>query len=262
MLDWTKLDSLVRKWLEEAGERIHQSFDRPLEISTKTGRNDLVTIVDKETEKFFIERIQSHFPGHRIIGEEGQTDRPDSLDGIIWVIDPIDGTMNFVHQRKNFAISIGIYEDGVGQLGYIFDVVHRELYFARRGGGAFFNHHKLPPLGKVSLENALIGLNANWIAKDPSFIPIVREAHGTRSFGSAAIEMGYVACGWLDAYINVRLAPWDWAAGKIIVEELGGKVTKLNGESLSLMEKSNVLIARPGLHEEIVERYLAGHRGE
>ncbi|MBS4207768.1 inositol monophosphatase family protein [Bacillus sp. FJAT-50079] len=258
MTSWTKVDSLTKEWLREAGATIIASFSTTLNIQTKANANDLVTNLDKETEQFFTEKIKKNFPEHRILGEEGFGDEVKDLQGIVWIIDPIDGTMNFVHQQRNFFISIGIYENGVGKLGYLYDVVHGELYYAQAGEGAYWDKKKLPPLTDGKIEEAVIGLSATWLASnrhldvEKTLIPLVNDVRSTRSYGSAALEFAYVATGRLDSYINMRLAPWDFAGGKIIVEELGGVVTNLKGEPVNLLETGPVIIARPGLHEKIM----------
>lgn len=261
MMNWIEVDRNAKKWIKEAGENIKQSFSKKLMIQTKTGANDLVTNIDKNTEQFFIEKIKQIYPEHRIVGEEGFGDDVSDLDGVVWIIDPIDGTMNFIHQQRNFAISIGIYEDGIGQIGLIYDVVHDELYHAIKGNGVFLNELSLPPLNEVNVSEAIVGLNALWVTEnnriDPSLLsPLVKNVRGTRSYGSAAIEMAYIASGRIDAYISLRLAPWDFAAGLILVQELGGVATSLKGERLNLLEKSSLFISKPGLHEAIMRDYL------
>ncbi|MGD6803521.1 inositol monophosphatase family protein [Rossellomorea vietnamensis] len=261
MSNWREVDTYVKQWIKEAGERIRQSFQTQLNIETKSNRNDLVTNVDQETEQFFIERIRKTYPEHRILGEEGFGDELKDMKGTIWIIDPIDGTMNFVHQQRNFAISIGIYQDGEGLLGYIYDVVHDELYHARKGHGAFVNETKLPQLEEVDVRDSIIGVNALWVTDNKKIDrevlgPLVRDVRGTRSYGSAAMEMAYVASGRIDGYMTMRLAPWDFAAGKIIIEEVGGVVTSLDGGKLNMLEKSSVFSCKPGLHRNIIETYL------
>jgi myo-inositol-1(or 4)-monophosphatase len=230
-------------------------------IDTKSSADDLVTNIDQETEQFFIERIRETYPEHQILGEEGFGDKLDKLDGTVWIIDPIDGTMNFVHQQRNFAISVAVYEDGVGKVGLIYDVVHDELYHAKLGEGAYLNDTKLPDLEEVTVDRAVIALNATWITEnkriDPTILaPLVKKVRGTRSYGSAALEMAYVATGRIDAYITLRLSPWDFAAGLILVNELGGKVTTLHGEPLDLLGQNSVFVSKPGLHEVIMKDYL------
>ncbi|MCZ0754244.1 inositol monophosphatase family protein [Anoxybacillus sp. J5B_2022] len=260
-MNWEHIDECARKWLKEAGVRIRETFEQQLTVQMKSNRKDLVTNVDKETEQFFIERIKETFPEHRVLGEEGFGDDVGALDGVVWIIDPIDGTMNFIHQQRNFAISIGVFHDGIGQLGYIYDVVHDELYYAQKGKGAFLNGRPLPRLQPVEISEAIISLNTTWVIEnariDPSVLaPLVKAVRGTRSYGSAALEMAYVATGRLDAYITMRLSPWDFAGGLVIVEEVGGIVTNVYGEPLQLLGQNSVLVAKPGLHEQIVTKYI------
>ncbi|RHW36553.1 inositol monophosphatase family protein [Neobacillus notoginsengisoli] len=251
----------AKSWVLEAGEQIRSSFDKTLNIHTKADPNDLVTNIDRDTEKFFIEKIRETFPGHRILGEEGFGDELSDLNGVVWIIDPIDGTMNFIHQQRNFAISVGIYENGVGKIGLIYDIVHDELYYAVVGLGAFLNEKKIPKLKPAIVKEAILAMNITWVLKNKRvdhkrLIPLVREVRGTRSYGSAALELVYVATGRINAYISPRLAPWDYAGGAIIVEELGGIVTNLEGGKLDMLTTSSVFAASPGLHGEILEKYL------
>ncbi|MBU8877665.1 inositol monophosphatase family protein [Bacillus sp. FJAT-29790] len=261
MTNWFEIDNYAKKWIKEAGQKIKQSFSKTLIIQTKSNANDLVTDIDKKTEQFFIEKIKEIYPDHKILGEEGFGDDVTDLTGVVWIIDPIDGTMNFIHQQRNFAISIGIYEEGVGKIGLIYDVVHDELYHAVKGNGAFFNDLPLPQLTEVNVSEAIIGMNATWVSENKHIdrtllAPLVRNARGTRSYGSAAIEMAYIASGRIDAYITLRLAPWDIAGGIILIEELGGIATNLKGEPLNLLEKNSVFVSRPGLHQEVMKEYL------
>lgn len=254
---WNEIDQHMQHWIREAGERIRDAFQTKLNIETKSSPSDLVTNVDREIEQFFIERIRRTYPTHRILGEEGLGDELQALDGVVWIIDPIDGTMNFIHQQRHFAISVGVFQDGVGMLGYIYDVAFDELYYAQKGKGAFVNGTPLPPLEKTTLDRSIISLNATWVTEnrriDPHVLaPLVKKARGTRSYGSAALEMAYIASGKLDAYITLRLSPWDIAGGMVIVEEVGGVVTNLYGEPLNMIEKSSVFVSKPGLHEEIL----------
>jgi myo-inositol-1(or 4)-monophosphatase len=258
---WEELDQNVRTWITEAGKAIRESFKEELNIKTKSNRNDLVTNMDEATERYFIEKIRGTYKDHNILGEEGFGDELKELSGVTWIIDPIDGTMNFVHQQRNFAISIGVYENQAGMLGYIYDVVHDELYHAHRGSGAYMNDVKLPKLSEVPVEDSVIALNAQWMTTnkriDPAVLaPLVQKVRGTRSYGSAAIEMAYIAAGRLDAYISMRLAPWDFAAGKILIEEVGGVVTDLEGNELDPLNKSSLFVGKPGLHKTIMTDYL------
>ncbi|WP_026574739.1 inositol monophosphatase family protein [Bacillus sp. UNC438CL73TsuS30] len=260
-MNWENIYTLALTWVKEAGERIRSSFDQTLNIQTKSNANDLVTNMDKEIEQFFIGKIRESFPDHKILGEEGFGDELKDLEGFAWMIDPIDGTMNFIHQQRNFAISLGIYEKGIGRIGIIYDVVHDELYHAFKGKGAYLNNKVLPALSETNVQESIIALNATWVMKNHRIdhnllIPLVRDARGTRSYGTAALEMIYVATGRVDAYISMRLSPWDFAGGAVIVEELGGIVTNLRGEKLDFLKKDSLLVAKPGLHQTILKDYL------
>ena len=261
MTNWLEIDTYAKQWIKEAGEKIKESFSTKLVIQTKSNKNDLVTQIDKSTEEFLTTQINKVYPSHRILGEEGISESLDSLKGIVWIIDPIDGTMNFVHMQRDFAISIGIYEDGIGKIGLIYDVVAGELYHAFKGEGVYMNDTKLQPLEEVKVEEAIIGLNATWVTEnkriDPSILsPLAKDVRGTRSFGSACLELAYIAAGRIDAYITLRLSPWDYAAGKVMIEELGGKVTTLRNESLDLLSQQTFFASKPGVHGEILKKYL------
>jgi myo-inositol-1(or 4)-monophosphatase len=261
MAGWHEIDSYAKQWTKEAGKRIRASFQTTLTIQTKSNPNDLVTNIDKETEQFFMKKINETFPSHQILGEEGTGHHVKSLEGIVWIIDPIDGTMNFVHQQRNFAISVAVYEDGVGKVGLIYDVVHDELYHAFKGKGAYLNDNRIPELEAQHLNESVLGINATWVTENSRIdqqvlAPLVKDVRGTRSYGSAAIEIAYVATGRLDGYLTLRLSPWDFAAGVVLIEEVGGKVTTLEGKELNLLTENSVLIAKANLHNEILTKYI------
>ncbi|HWO74849.1 MAG TPA: inositol monophosphatase family protein [Bacillus sp. (in: firmicutes)] len=265
MTNWTNIAQAAKEWVLEAGQRIRES-DEELLVETKSDANDLVTNIDRETEKYFIEKIKDYNPDYKIMGEEGFGDQLDSLDGVIWILDPIDGTMNFVHQKRNFAISLAVYENGEGRLGIIYDVMADDFYHVLPGNGAFLNDVRLKRLNNVPIEKAIIGLNATWITPNKRIdyqilSPLVKAVRGTRSYGAAAIELAYVAAGRLDGYITMRLNPWDYAAGKLLVEEVGGKTSNLKGEPLSLLNPSSLLVGAPTVYEKIRENYLKEYTG-
>lgn len=256
-----EMDNYAKQWVKKAGTKIRASFETKLNIETKTNPNDLVTNIDKDTEKYFVNQIKKTFPGHRIFGEEGMGNKIQDLKGIVWIIDPIDGTVNFIHQQRNFAISLAIYEDGIGKVGMIYDVVHDELYHAIKGEGVYLNETKLSQLAKVNVDKAILSINASWVVKNELINPkilgaLVNDVRGTRSYGSAALEMAYIATGRLDAYMTMRLAPWDFAAGVILIEEMGGKATNLFGKELDYINGGSFFAAKPGLHETILEKYI------
>ncbi len=265
MMDKLLRDELyqqARNWILEAGSTIRNKINDPLDVSTKSNPNDLVTSMDKNTEKYFVEKIKTTYPDHLLLSEEGFGDDIRSLDGIVWIIDPIDGTMNFVQQKRNFAISIGIYHNGIGEIGLIYNVMDDILYHAKRGEGAFRDEVKLAPLKKGQvLEESVIGLNHLWLCQnrlvqEQSMQSLVKTVRGTRTYGSAALEFAYVAEGIVEAYITMSLAPWDIAAGIILVNEVGGITTDIDGNQLNMVDKNPVLTCHPDIHQRIVAEFI------
>ncbi|RBW69407.1 inositol monophosphatase family protein [Bacillus taeanensis] len=259
--NWNEISNKAMQWTKEAGEIILSSFSEERMINFKSNPSDLVTDMDQKTEQFFIEKIKSTYPTHKILGEEGFGDEVTSQEGTLWIIDPIDGTMNFVHQQRNFAISIGIYQDGVGKVGIIYDVVAGELFHCIVGSGAYLNEVALPKLNSVPLSEAVIGLNSTWVTENKRIdaevlAPLVKAVRGTRSYGSAAIEMAYVASGRLDAYMTLRLSPWDFAAGILLIQEVSGVATNLYGKPIKLLQQNPVFVGKPVLHDEILHHFI------
>lgn len=256
-----EMDKYAKQWIKEAGERIKASFETVLNIEEKSNANDLVTNIDKEIETFFWNKINETFPTHRMLGEEGNGHDIEELSGYVWIIDPIDGTLNFIHQQCNFAISVAVFKDGVGLLGFVYDVVGGELFSAVKGEGAYVNDKQLLPLQKVSVAEAILAVNARWLVENKQIDPnalmkLVYDVRGTRSYGSAALEIAYVAAGRVDAYISMRLSPWDFAGGIVILEEVGGKASDIIGNEIDYIHGSSLFVAKPGLHDGIVSHYF------
>ena len=252
----------AKEWILEAGKTIRSKMNDPMEVGSKSNPNDLVTTLDKSTEKFFHEKIKKNYTNHLLLSEEGYGDNVKKLDGTIWIIDPIDGTMNFVQQKRNFAISIGIYHNGQGEIGLIYNVMEDELYSAKRGEGAYKNDSKLPDLEKgMILEESVIGLTHLWLCEnrlvdEKTMQELVRTTRGSRTYGSAALEFAFVAEGVLEGYLSMSLSPWDFAAGMILVNEVGGKTTNIDGEPINMLESSAVFTGHPNVHQRIVDDFL------
>lgn len=243
----------------KAGNNVKKIMKEDIEIETKSNPNDLVTNVDKATENYIFENILKTYPNHHVIGEEGHGHDLNNVTGVVWVVDPIDGTLNFVHQKENFAISIGIYNDGQPYAGFVYDVMNDALYHAKVGEGAFENENRLPEIKSTTLSTSIIGINPNWLTKPrlgELFKPIVEESRSARAYGSAALEIIYVATGKLAGYITPRLQPWDFAGGHIILNEVGGKGTDLMGDALSIYEPSSIIMANKQLHAELIEQHF------
>lgn len=243
----------------EAGNKVRLMMKEDLNIETKSNPNDLVTNVDKATEDYIFEMIHQNYPEHKVIGEEGHGHDLKDINGVVWVVDPIDGTLNFVHQQENFAISIGIYHEGQPYAGFVYDVMRDILYHTKVGEGAYENNHPLEKLKSTQLKTSIIGINPNWLTKPimgPIFTPIVNDARSARAYGSAALEIVSVAKGQFDAYLTPRLQPWDYAGGLMILNEVGGKGSNLLGDALTINQPNSIVMANPSLHDELLNNYL------
>jgi myo-inositol-1(or 4)-monophosphatase len=255
-LEWVSVKEKAEIIIKQAADLIKKSFEKELIVEYKSNPNDLVTEIDKEVELFFKNEIAKQFPQHYILGEEGTGNDLKTLDGIVWIIDPIDGTTNFVHQQRHFAISVGIYENGVGMVGLVYDVMADEFFSAVKGQGAFLNGQKLPMLKEAKVEDALIAVNSYWIVNNESLVELVKRSRGIRSYGAAALEMTAVAANRLDAYISLRLSPWDFAASAIIIHEVGANITTVDGEKVDLLNPCSICVAKDRLFEELQSNYF------
>lgn len=254
-----KRNQLITEWVLEAGEKIKSSFKETIQVEQKSNRNDLVTEMDKKTEQLLIENIRQHFPGERILAEESNNKDIEDLSGVVWIIDPIDGTLNFVKQQNDFAIMVAVYEDGIGQMSYIYDVMKGELYVAIKGRGVNCNGKALEKVLDVELDNGLVAISSVLLSGDNSSVRKVgKRSNGVRMIGSAGLETIYASTGRIVAYIAASLAPWDIAAGKLIAEELGLVYTQHTGEKVDLLRKNPVIVATPTAHQTIIEMLSEG----
>lgn len=255
-------------WVEEAGFIIRNKINDDLKIDTKLHEDDLVTEVDREIEKYFVEKIKEKYPDHLILGEEGYGDNVTSTKGTIWIVDPIDGTKNFIHQKKNFAISVGIYQDGVGEVGLIYDVMADVLYSAIREEGAYRNGEKINKLKiDTKLEKAIFSFKHELLCKSEEFNAqviedLVTTIRGVRYGGTASLEIAQVVAGTSDAYISQKLSPWDIAAGIIILTEVGGVAFRSNGEAMNILETGTVVVCNEVLKERILDSLQGWHENK
>lgn len=261
-----KIFEQAKTWVLEAGELIRQKMDDPLVIDTKANANDLVTTIDRDTEAFLATNIKHTFPDHFILSEEGFGDNLSTPDGVVWIIDPIDGTINFVNQKRNFAISVGIFVDGVGEMGIVYDVMAGNLYTAKRGEGAFKNDQKLSPLKEeLNLGESILGLNHNWLCENPvvdeiEIQQLVKRVRGTRAYGSAALKLAFLAEGIIDSYISMNLAPWDIAGGMVLVSEVGGVTTNIDGNTVNMLGTDSTISCHPAILEDLLEVMKKGRK--
>jgi myo-inositol-1(or 4)-monophosphatase len=241
--------NIAVKAARAAGNIIIRAADRLDKIQIKEKRpNDYVTEIDQNAEREIIQIIRKSHPNHAIIGEEsGEIPGKDYT----WIIDPLDGTRNFIHGFPHFAVSIGILYKGKLEHGVIYDPIRQELFSASRGKGARLNEHRIRVSKKSQLESSLLGtgfpsshtkthldLQLNIVQ---ALLPLSGDI---RRAGAATLDLAYVACGRLDAFWEFGLKPWDMAAGILLIKEAGGLVCDLEGGE-DYMKTGNVVAGNP-----------------
>ncbi len=241
---------------KEAGEIIRNGFGTNFNIEYKTNETNLVTEIDKASEKLITEFIRKKYPTHGILAEEGGEIKNTSE--YIWVVDPLDGTTNFAHGLPIFSVSIGVQKQGKTIAGVVYDVMNDIVHSTELGSGAFANGQKMNVNKNDKLNHAVIvtGFPYN-IFENPEhalekFTAVTRAARAVRRLGSAAIDLCYVAKGVFDGFWEVHLHPWDMCAGKLIVEEAGGLVTDFDGNEIDIYSKK-ILATNGNIHKTILK---------
>ena len=233
------------------------------------GKHDLVTVVDEESEKIIIGALSETFPEDLFLGEEGvsQVQHSDSGSGNRkWIIDPIDGTTNFAHKHPPYCISIGLEIDGLIQVGVIYEIGADELYTAIRGQGAYMNGRPMRVSTVSDLYGSIIttGFPFKEFTRIDAYIEVLRgfmqKARAVRRPGSAAADLAMVAAGRMDGFFEIGLSAWDVAAGSLLVEEAGGKVTDLSGCNSHIY--GNQILAGNGIINEQMLEVLKPLTGE
>ena len=239
-----------------AGDVLKYYASRDKQVEFK-GRANLVTVADKESEALIIAAIRKRFPHHAILAEEsGIVSTSGSSEGR-WVIDPLDGTTNFAHQYPFYCVSIAFEQNGDVQCGAVYDPVRDEMFSGSRGTGSFVNEQPLAVSDTAALRDALLltGFPYNLRERIDTVVGQFRafliESQAVRRGGSAALDLCYLAQGRCDGFWEINLHPWDTAAGKIILEEAGGRVSDFAGAGYSIYEKE--IVASNGLiHAEML----------
>lgn len=245
------LETLAR----QAGEILRAGYGRRPQIYYK-GAIDLVTDVDHQSEDFLLGEIRRRFPGHTIFTEE--SGHLAGQDCCVWYIDPLDGTVNFAHGLPLFAVSIGYAEGGVLRLGAVYDPLRDEMYLGERGRGAWLNGRPIHASTVDSLDQSLLVTGFPYdIRTHPEnnleqFTRFMLLSQGVRRLGSAALDLCYVAAGRLDGFWEVRLKPWDVAAGGLIAEEAGAVVSDTHGGPDYLSAPSSILACAPGIYAQML----------
>ncbi|GKT02873.1 inositol monophosphatase family protein [Furfurilactobacillus entadae] len=255
--EFSQWDEPVSGWIKEARENILRHFDQRLDVEEKSGRRDLVTQVDKENERQFVEHIRSADPTAQILGEEGLGDDVTDLSGRVWIIDPLDGTMNFIKERTDFAIMLSLYVDGVGQAAWLCDVTGDRLFHGGKNVGVWVNDERLSAPENLPLTEGLAGLSGPLVQHDVNHMQEIAETSlGMRMIGSAGIAFTRVLLGQHVCYISY-LRPWDFATGRVLAEELGLVVSTVDGQTPAVLSYGVVLVATKQAQQMIVAMQTA-----
>jgi myo-inositol-1(or 4)-monophosphatase len=235
--------------------RVHQ-----LQITSKD-RNDFVTEVDTKAELDIIETIRHTFPDHAFLGEEsGRVASKTGKNEFVWIIDPLDGTTNFIHGFPQFAVSLAVERRGRLEHAVVYDPMRQELFTASRGDGAQLDGKRIRVSKQLEIDGALIGTgfpyraNRQWLDAYIEMLKFVmKESAGVRRPGSAALDLAYVAAGRLDGFWELGLAPWDTAAGTLLITEAGGMVGTLSGHEYK--QEGHIVAGSPKIYAALIEAF-------
>jgi myo-inositol-1(or 4)-monophosphatase len=247
---------VAREAARLGGEIVAGHYRRGVAVRSKAA-SELVTDADLESEQAIVALIRREFPAHAVLGEEQHA--ADVSAEHLWIVDPLDGTTNFAHQVPHFAVSVAYYRGGEPVCGVVWNPVRDDWYEAVRGGGATHNGRRVQVAAHARLDETLIGVGFYYDrgAMMEATLAAIRDLfrqniHGIRRFGTAALDLCHVGCGLYGAFFEYQLSPWDFAAGRLFVEEAGGRVTTCRGERLPV-EKSSVLASNGALHEAVLD---------
>lgn len=259
-MDLQKIEKAVIETCRTVGQFIRTeggSFDRSRIEFKGSGFNNLVSYVDKQAERQLVSSLQKIFPPAGFITEEGTIESSNKLE-YHWIIDPLDGTTNFLHGLPLYAISIGLARNNTPILGVVYHVSTDECFHAIDGGKAYCNEQQIRVSSIEHLRDGLLATGFPYYHLDKSdvYLDIIKDflaiSHGIRRLGSAAIDLTFVACGRLEGFFEYNLNPWDVAAGAFIVERAGGKVTDFNGGNNYLFG-GELCASNKTMHEEMLQ---------
>lgn len=243
-----------------AGNLISSAIDQVDRLDvTEKATNDFVTQVDRQAEESIISVLHEAYPEHDILAEEsGNTTGKKGNSDFQWIIDPLDGTTNFLHGFPQFAVSIGVKHKGRMEHAVVYDPTRQELFTASRGAGAILNDRRIRVSGRKSLNGALLGTGFPFKQQDDldtylaTFKALFPNTAGIRRPGSAALDLAYVAAGRLDGFWEIGLKPWDMAAGALLIQEAGGLVGDFGGGD-DYLQTGNVVAGNPKIFKEILQ---------
>ena len=236
-----------------------------LQVTSK-GLNDFVTEVDQAAEHAIIEILLTAYPGHAILAEESGRKHGAKHSDYLWIIDPLDGTTNFIHGLPVYAVSIALAFRGKVEQAVVYDPSRNDLFFASKGRGAFLNDRRLRVSKRIRMAEALIGTGFPFRKGDnfkrylKMFEEVMAQCAGMRRPGAAALDLCYVAAGWYDGFFETGLSPWDVAAGSLMITEAGGLIGNFTGESDYLYQRE-VVAGCPKIYGQLVQMLAPYTRG-
>ncbi len=243
----------------KASKILIEGFGASLEIKKKEGRHNLVTQYDLLSEKTIVSFIKEKYPNHSILcEEEGQVQKKDEIE---WIIDPLDGTVNFAHSIPHFAISLAVRKKNDIISGVTYHPLMKELFVAEKGKGSYLNGTKLNVTQTKKLDEAILATGFPYdLIINPDkciehFVNVLNLGIPIRRLGSASLDLAYVAAGRFDGYWETGLGPWDVAAGKLLIEEAKGKVTNWDGSEVVLKNRNAIIATNSYLHLEILKLF-------
>jgi len=228
-----------------------------LKVGSK-GTNDFVTEVDQAAEEAIISTLLEAYPGHAILAEESGRQRGSRHSDYLWIIDPLDGTTNFIHGFPVYAVSIALAFRGKVEQAVVYDPTRNDLFYASKGKGAYLNDRRLRVSKRTRMSDALIGTGFPFRKGDnfkrylKIFEEVMQQCAGMRRPGAAALDLCYVAAGWYDGFFETGLSPWDVAAGSLMITEAGGLVGNFTGEADFLYQRE-VVAATPRIYGQLVQ---------
>ena len=257
MEDLSKYKQVMFEAADEAAKIQLEYFDTDIEIGRKRDYNDLVTEVDRKCESKIIEVVNNYFPDHNLLGEEGGD--LEKRSDYVWIVDPIDGTVNYAHSVPIYCVSIALEIKGEVVLGIVYSAMTREKFWAEKGKGAYLNDKKILVSETEYLIDGLLVTGFPYGSKEnmdhciDHFVNFIKMGLPVRRLGSAAMDICYLACGRFDGFWEVSLNAWDVAAGVLILNEAGGKVTDFKGNAYSIYGKQILATNGRKIHDEMIE---------
>lgn len=261
--DSFNMDKMNTEELEALLKKAGKLFaDRNAAAHTREkGVADYVTEVDFAVQQFIRRRLEELYPEVQFLSEEKSNEEIDK-NGLVWVLDPVDGTTNLIHDYRASVISLALMQKGSVVLGMIYNPYTDELFSAQKGKGSYCNGQKIEVSGAETMEKCLISIGTSPYYKEMAeknfkvFLAIFKDCQDIRRSGSAALDLAYVACGRIEAYFERNLKIWDYAAGMLLVRESGGQVTDYRGNDADTEMISNITAANPKINSVLTEKYL------